>query len=119
MDLCLIVPAGEVPVPELTDDNLFNYFKSILIEKLNDSEITYYGVAPDNTADNQDDLLQEGIFFRIICPHQAVDVSDNSTNQEILKTFRFLIETRYPNWGSVIVEKGFINTETTIEFVYF
>lgn len=118
MDLCLIITAGDIAIPELTDDNLFSFFKPTVLECILKSEIIHFGFAPDNTADNQDDLLLNEILFRIVCPDNFLSLEIESTDSEIRGSFYNLIDTKKPFWRSVIVEKGFINTETTIEFSY-
>jgi len=118
MDFCLIIPIEDILIPELTDDNLFYHFKSVLISQIIESEIHYFGYAPDNTADNQDDLLIDGFFFRIICPEYKINVDLDSNSSEVKKEFISLIENHNPFWSSVIIERGFIKTETTIEFLY-
>lgn len=110
MDLCLIISVSPQIIPELTDDNLFEFFKPRLIEELVNPDVIFMGVAPDNTADNQDELLLDGYFIRIICPESFVELK--------VESFLELIKSKNPKWSKVIIEEGFIKTETTIEFLY-
>jgi hypothetical protein len=104
----------------IIDDVLFLIVKQDLLDVLNDpnTDITYFGFAPDNTADNQDDLLLDGIFFRIIAYNKDMGLSFESTKEEVLAAYSNLVTTRVPYWSTIIVEKGFIKKETTIELMY-
>lgn len=118
MDLCLIIKAGEIAIPDFHDEILFYHFKQAVLSILKNSEIYYFGYAPDNTADNQDDLLFDGKLFRVISPENLIDVNIESDKKDVIEAFRSLIENKNPFWSSVIIEKGFINVETTVEFKY-
>ncbi len=118
MDSCLIISAGNQIIPDLMDELLFIHFKATLLELLNDADIVHFGMPPDNTADNNDELLMEGKFFRIISYLDTPELELDSTSIEILSFFKNLVENHSPFWGSVIIEKGFITTETTIEFIF-
>ena len=67
-DLALTIRAGDLDVPfGQRDEALFLTVRSHLLELLwSKTEIFCFGMAPDNTADGQDELLQNGIFYRII-----------------------------------------------------
>ena len=69
IEYSLTVEAKDFIVPkDIIDEVLFLTVKQDVLDVLNDpnTDITYFGFAPDNTADNQDDLLLDGVFFRII-----------------------------------------------------
>jgi hypothetical protein len=118
MNLCIIFSAGNPPIPDYQDEVLFLHFKSHLFEMIDNTEIIYFGHAPDNTADGDDDLLTEGTFFRIISAAEVLNLNLESSSDEVLASFKNLIEIQSVNWGTVIVEKGFITTEITIEFIF-
>lgn len=118
MDLCLIFSAGDVDIPDYRDEVLFMHFKPTLLEIIDDAEIIHFGYAPDNTADGDDDLLEDGTFFRIICAAERVGLTPESARRDVLDGFRRLIENEDVRWGSVIVEKGFIREEITVEFIF-
>jgi hypothetical protein len=118
MDLCLIFSAGDPFIPEYQDEVLLLHFKATLLEMLENPEIIHFGYAPDNTADNDDDLLNEGTFFRIISTAELLNLNLDSPSTEVVSSFKNLIEKQPLSWGTVIVEKGFITKETTIEFIF-
>ena len=104
----------------LTDELLFLKVKNHLLELLNDNQtsITYFGYAPDNTADNQDELLNDGVYFRIIGYEKNLGIDLESSKIEILKSFKYLVENYKPFWSTIITEEGFIKKEVTIELLY-
>jgi hypothetical protein len=119
MELCLVFTARDEIIPNFTDDNLFDFYKSTLInEYLINPEIPFFGYAPDNTADGNDNLLIDGTLFRIIAPQSFLTVTIDSPINEVISDFRNLIINKRPFWSSVIVERGFIKKETTIEFLF-
>ena len=121
IDLALIIRCPEMDIPfDLKDEGLFLRVKPLLVALLNDTatEVIHFGQAPDNTADGQDDLLDEGTFFRIICSDKYLGIDILSPYEEVFAAFLNLIEHYKPFWSTVIVEKGFIKTETTIELLY-
>jgi hypothetical protein len=120
-DFALTIEAEDISVPYgLSDELLFLKIKNHLIELLSDEKtpITYFGLAPDNTADNQDRLLIEGVFYRIIGYEKNLGIDLESTKSEILKAFKYLIENYNPFWSTIIVEEGLIKKEVTIELLY-
>lgn len=120
-EFALIIEAKDIDVPfGLIDELLFLKVKSYLLELLCDNEtnITYFGYAPDNTADNQDELLNDGVYFRIIGYEKNLGIDLDSSKIEILKSFKYLIENYKPFWSTIITEEGFIKKEVTIELLY-
>ncbi len=121
LELALIVHAPDMVVDnDLKDDELYYAISPSLITLLNDasSEVIYFGMAPDNTADGLDELLLEGNFIRIICNEKFLGIDLESDITEIITAFKQLVENYKPFWTTVIVEQGFITTETTIELLY-
>ena len=109
----------EVPYG-LSDEVLFLSVKNDLLYLLSDKNTTihYFGYAPDNTADGQDELLTDGVFYRIIGYEKNLGVDLESSNEEILKAFENLVSNYKPFWSTIIVEEGFIKKEITIELLY-
>jgi hypothetical protein len=109
----------EVPYG-LSDEVLYLTIKEDLFNLLSDAttEIHYFGFAPDNTADSQDELLTDGIFYRIIGYEKNLGVDLESSEHEILKAFENLVNNYQPFWSTIIVEEGFIKKEVTIELLY-
>lgn len=104
----------------IIDDVLFLTVKQDVLDVLNDpnTDIIYFGFAPDNTADNQDDLLLDGVFFRIIAYNKDLGLTLESTKDEVLAAFSNLVTTKAPYWTTIITERGFIKEEITIELLY-
>jgi hypothetical protein len=120
-DFALTIKAENISIPYgLSDELLFLKSRNHLIQLLSDEKttITYFGVAPDNTADNQDRLLIDGIFYRIIGYEKNLGIDLESTKSEILKAFKYLIENYNPFWSTIIIEEGLIKKEVTIELLY-
>lgn len=120
-DFALTINAKDISVPYgLSDELLFLTIRNHLIQLLSDEKttITYFGLAPDNTADNQDELLNDGVFYRIIGYEKNLGIDLDSTKSEILKAFKYLIENYIPFWSTIIVEEGLIKKEVTIELLY-
>lgn len=82
------------------------------------TSIHYFGYAPDNTADEQDELLTEGVFFRIIAYEKNLGVDLESSEKEVLGAFKYLIENYAPRWTTIMVEEGEMKKEITIELLY-
>jgi hypothetical protein len=121
LEYSLTIEAKDFILPNgIIDDVLFLTVKQDVLDVLNDpnTNITYFGFAPDNTADNQDDLLLDGVFFRIIAYNKDLGLTLESSKEEVLAAYSNLVTTRAPYWTSIIVEKGFIKKETTIELMY-
>ena len=121
IEYSLTVEAKDFIVPkEMYDEVLFLTVKQDVLDVLNypDTVITYFGFAPDNTADNQDDLLLDGVFFRIIAYNKDLGLTLESTKDEVLAAFSNLVTTKAPYWTTIITERGFIKEEITIELLY-
>lgn len=121
IDLALIIRSPELDIPfDLKDEAFFFSVKPVLISLLKDntSEVIHYGTAPDNTADGQDDLLLDGTFIRLICNEKYLGIDLDSEKDEYIAAFQRLIENYNPFWTTIIIERGFIKTETTIELLY-
>lgn len=118
--LALTINANGCIVPDLIDYELFVTVKKNLISLLKGSniEIVHFGYAPDNTADGNDELLNDGTYFRIICEDRYLGIDLEATKDEVLKAFLFIVENYIPFWSTVIVETGFIKKEVTIELLY-
>lgn len=120
-DFALTVKAGEMVVPyDLADETLFLAVRAHLIEMLHDgsTEIFFFGAAPDNTADGQDELLENGVYFRIIAYEKNLGIDLDSGREEILKAFGYLVENYEPRWTAIFVEEGTAKKEVTIELMY-
>ena len=121
IDYALTIKAKDIEIPVgLNDDLLFLSIKNNLLNLLEDknTRIEYFGYAPDNTADNQDNLLNDGIFYRIIAYESDLKINLESDDNTILKSYKNLIENYKPYWTTIVEEKGFIKKETTIELLY-
>ncbi len=116
----LTINSNDFNVPNFTDENLYLFVKEYLLELLNNftTEIIYFGLAPDNTADENDELLINGTFFRIIAQDRYLGIDMESTKEEILKAFSFIVENYSPFWSTIIIETGITKIERTIELLY-
>lgn len=119
-DLALTIRAGRLDVPfGLSDEALFLTIRSHLIELLSSStEIFCFGMAPDNTADGQDELLQDGVFYRIIGYEKNLGIDLENSAEEILSAFHYLVENFVPRWSTIFVEEGKAKKQITIELLY-
>lgn len=72
----LTIDANNINVPDFSDDNLYNFVKEHLVHLLQskDLKIIHFGYAPDNTADNNDELLNDGVFYRIIAQDRYLGI---------------------------------------------
>ena len=121
VEYSLTIEAKDFIIPNgINDDVLFLTIKQDVLDVLNDPDtaITYFGFASDNTADNQDDLLLDGVYFRIIAYNKDLGLTLEIAKEEVLAAYSNLVKTRAPYWTTIIVEKGFIKKETTIELMY-
>lgn len=116
----LIINANGFEVPNLTDENLYQFVKSDLILLLNSNncEVIHFGYAPDNTADGNDELLTDGVLYRIIAQDRYLGIDLDCEIDEVKKAFCNLVENYKPFWSSIIVENGLIKSEKTIELFY-
>lgn len=120
-EFALTIKANNLEVPYgLMDEPLFLTVRTHLLDLLsnNQTEIFYFGLAPDNTADGQDELLENGTFFRIIGYEKNLGVDLESTPAAILKAFHYLVSNYEPKWTTIFVEKGLTKKEVTIELLY-
>ena len=120
-DLALTIRATNLHVPcNLTEECLFLTVRGDLLELLCDSRtaIIYFGPAPDNTADGNDELLENGVFYRIIGYHKNLGICLESSIEEILSAFHFLVENFEPRWTTIFKEEGPTKKEITIELLY-
>lgn len=120
-EFALTINANGIEVPYgLMDETLFLTVKKDLIGLLANAgtSIHYFGYAPDNTADEQDELLTEGVFFRIIAYEKNLGVDLESSVKEVLRAFHYLVENYAPWWTTIIVEEGETKKEITIELMY-
>jgi len=121
VEYSLTIEAKDFILPNgIIDDVLFLTVKQDVLDVLKDPDtaITYFGFAPDNTADNQDDLLLDGVFFRIIAYNTDLGLTLESSKEEVLAAYSNLVTNRAPYWTTIIIEKGFIKEEITIELLY-
>jgi hypothetical protein len=121
IEFSLTIEAKNFIVPKnIIDEVLFLTVKQDVLDVLNDPDtaIIYFGFAPDNTADNQDDLLLDGVFFRIIAYNTDLGLTLESSKEEMLAAYSNLVTTKAPYWTTIITEKGFIKEEITIELLY-
>ncbi|MBN8567523.1 MAG: hypothetical protein J0M25_12415 [Flavobacteriales bacterium] len=120
-EFALTISASSIDVPYGTrDELLFLQVRQDVVERLKDlsTEVVYFGYAPDNTADEQDELLTTGVFYRIIGYEKNLGVDLDSTAEEIKKAFAYLVENYEPFWSTIIVEEGTSNREVTVELLY-
>jgi len=120
-DLALTIKAADLDVPyDLMDEPLFLTVRSDLTDLLSNkkTEIFYFGLAPDSTADGQDELLENGIFYRIIGYEKNLGVDLQSSPEEILSAFHYLVSNFQPRWATIFVEEGVSKKEVTIELMY-
>lgn len=99
-DLALIIRAKNLDIPcNLTDECLFLTVRGDIVELLcgSGTEIIYFGPAPDNTADGNDELLENGMLFRIIGYQQNLGISMESPREDILNALHFLVENFEPS----------------------
>lgn len=98
-DFALIIKATDLDVPyNMRDETLFLTVRSDLSDLLSNkkTQIFYFGLAPDNTADGQDELLENGIFYRIIGYEKNLGIDLESSPQEILSAFHYLVSNFQP-----------------------
>lgn len=120
-DFALTIKADDLEVPYyLMDKPLFLTIRSHLIALLADKQtkIFYFGYAPDNTSDCQEELIENGVFYRIIGYEKNLGVDLKSSSEEIIKAFHYLVSNYEPKWTSIFEEEGLTKKETTIELMY-
>lgn len=120
-DFALTIKAADLEVPyHLMDEPLFLTVRSHLTGLLSDqkTEIFCFGMAPDNTADGDGELLENGVFYRIIGFDKNLGVDLESSAEEILHAFHYLVNNFQPRWSTIFVEQGPTKKEVTIELMY-
>jgi len=120
-EFALTISAGNIEVPYGSlDELLFLQVRQDVLDKLKDkeSEVVHFGYAPDNTADALDELLTNGVFYRIIGYEKNLGIDLDSSHEEIKKAFAYLVENYKPFWSTIIVEEGATKKEVTIELLY-
>lgn len=120
-EFALTIKANDLEVPyHLKDEPLFLTVRTHLIDLLRneETEIFYFGFAPDNTADNQDELLTDGVFYRIIGYEKNLGVDLESSPATILKAFHYLVSNYQPKWTTIFEEQGITKKEITIELLF-
>lgn len=120
-EFALTIKANDLEVPyHLKDEPLFLTVRTHLIDLLRneETEIFYFGFAPDNTADNQDELLTDGVFYRIIGYEKNLGVDLESSPAAILKAFHYLVSNYQPKWTTIFEEQGITKKEITIELLF-
>jgi hypothetical protein len=120
-DFALTIKATDLDVPyNMMDELLFLAVRSHLIALLSNSktEIFYFGMAPDNTAEGEDELLENGVFYRIIGFEKNLGVDLESSPDEILSAFHYLVSNFQPRWTTIFVEEGLSKKEVIIELMY-
>jgi hypothetical protein len=119
-NLSLTIESKSNVVPNLRDNDLFLVVKDEIIELLKNpfTEIIDFGLAPDNDADGQEELLNNGTFFRLIAPDRYLGIDDDAEPKEIFKSFLYLLENYKPFWCSVFIEEIGKTCQNTIEIMY-
>lgn len=104
----------------LTDANLFQVVKNNLVTTIEniDQTFDYFGYAPDNDADGQEELLQNGTFYRIIAPDYLLGIDTDATLSEIKKAFLDLLNLNLSCWCSIFTEEAGTAKQTTIEILF-
>ncbi len=121
IDIALTLKANDLEVPDdLQDELLFLTVRSQVLELLSDENtiIHHFGYAPDNTGDGQDELLESGTYYRIIGYQKNLGIDFESTRQEILEAFHYLVSNYDPFWTSILEDCGDTKKEFTIEIMY-
>lgn len=120
-EFALTIKANDLEVPhQLMDEPLFLTIRTHLLDLLanKQTEIFHFGFAPDNTADNQDELLTDGVFYRIIGYEKNLGVDLESSSEEILNAFHYLVSNYQPKWTTIFEEQGVTKKEITVELLY-
>lgn len=120
-DLALTVRAKNVDVPyNLSEECLFLTVRADLAEVLcdNRTEIIHFGPAPDNTADGHEELLEDGVFYRIIAYEKNLGINLESSATSVLEAFHYLVKNFEPKWTTIFKEEGSFKKEITIELLY-
>lgn len=120
-DFALILKAARTDLSfELKDEMLYLTIKSDLIELLSNDATTihYFGLAPDNSAEGNDELITNGVFYRIIAYEKNLGIDLNSSKKDIFKAYKNIIKNYIPFWCTIFIEEGKTKKEITIELMY-
>jgi hypothetical protein len=120
--LTLIIDAPAVTLPnELPEDQLFSLFQYEIVQLLqSDTEtINYFGLVPDNGADGIDELLFDGVLFRLDVPQTFLGIDVDAEPHLVRKAFLNVVEKHTPSGNSVLEERGETKIETTVVFEYY
>jgi hypothetical protein len=120
-EFALTIKTNDLEIPyHLMDEPLFLSVRPHLLDLLanNQTEIFYFGLAPDNTADGQDELLEDGTYYRIIGYEKNLGIDLDSSSCEILNAFHYLVSNYNPKWTTIIIEEGLTKKEFTVELLY-
>lgn len=120
--LSLIIDAPVTTLPnELPEDQLFSHFQYEIVQLLqNDREaINYFGLVPDNGADGIDELLFDGVLFRLDVPQTFLGIDVDAEPHLVRKAFLNVVEKHTPSGNSVLEERGETKVETTVVFEYY
>lgn len=105
---------------QLGDKLLFEAIQPDLIDCINnlDTTFVYFGLAPDNDADGQEELLEHGTFYRIIAPDHLLGIDTDATPKEIKKAFLDVLDLNLDYWCTLFVEEAGEKKQTTIEILF-
>lgn len=120
--LTLIIDAPAVTLPnELPEDQLFSLFQYEIVQLLqSDTEtINYFGLVPDNGADGIDELLFDGVLFRLDIPQTFLGIDVDAEPHLVRKAFLNVVENHTPSGNIVLEERGETKVETTVVFEYY
>lgn len=117
MDLCIIITAKDLKIPAYTEEGLFLHFKNTLLEYLDSQEIIYFGQEKKFYA-GENEKVFNGTYFKVIAPANLLGLSTDSTSKKIVESFKNIIAKENLRWGTVIIEKDLVKTETIIEFIF-
>ena len=100
---------------------MFSHFQYEIVQLLqNYSEaINYFGLVPDNGADGIDELLFDGVLFRLDVPQTFLDIDVDAEPHLVRKAFLNVVEKHTPSGNSVLEERGETKVETTVVFEYY
>jgi hypothetical protein len=120
--LTLIIDAPAVTLPnELPEDQLFSLFQYEIVQLLqSDTEtINYFGLVPDNGADGIDELLFDGVLFRLDVPQTFLGIDVDAEPHLVRKAFLNVVQNHIPSGNIVLEERGETKVETTVVFEYY
>jgi len=115
----LIIDAPAVSLSnELSEDHLFAHFQYDIIELLqNDTEaINYFGLVPDNGANEIADILFNDVLFRFDVPHTVLGIEGGAEPHLVRKAFLNVAKEQTPVGNIGLEERGETKVETTLVF---